>query len=355
MNRTNVREIIGRLLAACYAHVTNRKHWLVLPLLAVLAPSLQSQQIKQRVLVGSIQRDTLDTLITSYKVEAAMALALDVSGRYELIPNAVRDSLARTFRKDSLTVQAVADKLGAELIAFCSIGRVANLIRVEVVISGGEGWIVSSSGIGYASTSLLSDSSRLRILDPAILTATQRALCGALLDSTLYAIADSGMNVRPTQLAAIGGIEFLAGSSDLAPWSLVREKIAASYDVASTIAASLRASDRVTIADIETRDSIYALARLFMVENYNPPSKTEIKTLMGFEFTHIITGRFERFRGGAHLTLVYNEIQPDASYTAVRKATTVVNVDAKLALQDGVRSCLRELFGMITEPIAPKK
>ncbi|MCX6141233.1 MAG: hypothetical protein NTX15_10475 [Candidatus Kapabacteria bacterium] len=355
MNRTNVYEIIGGLLAVCYGHVTNRKHWLLLTLFVLLAPSLMAQQARQKVMVGGIQRDTLDTLITSYKVEAAMALALDVSGRYELIPNSTRDSIVRTFHKDSITIQAAADKLGAELIAFCSIGRVANLVRMEVVITGGEGWIVTTSGTGYASTSLLSDSSRLRIIDPAILTSTQRALCGALLDSALYADADSGLNARPTQLAAIGGIEFIPGSSDLAPWSIIREKIAASYDAASTIAASMRGNDMVTVADIETRDSIYALARLYMVENYNPPSGTEIKTLMGFEFTHIITGRFERVRGGAQLTLVYNEIQPNASYTPVRKATTIVPVDVKLALQDGVRTCLRQLFGAITEPVAQKK
>ncbi|HLP28744.1 MAG TPA: hypothetical protein VK147_08890 [Candidatus Didemnitutus sp.] len=354
MNRTNVYETIGALLGACYQRITNWKHCLVMPLVLVLSSSTWAQTPIQKVLVGGIQFDSTDPYISAYKVEAALAIALEASGRYALIPNVTRDSLVRTARNDSMSVQVAADRLGAELIAFCSIGRIANLVRMEVVIVGGDGWVVTTSGVGYGTSFLQSDSSKKRIIDPAILSATQRALCVAVLDSALYAQADSGFIVRPTQLAAVGGIEFVVSNPDLAPWSIMREKIAASYDAVSTIVAAMRQSAEISVVDIESRDSIYALAGLYMVENYNPLSRSELTILKGFEVTHVITGRFERKKGGAELTLIYNEIKPDASYTPIKKAQFMVAVDSKLAFQDGVRACLRKLFGSITEPAVQK-
>lgn len=354
MNRTNVYETIGALLGVCYRRITNRKHWSAAALVLLLCVPLAAQQAPQKVLIGGIQFDSADAYVSAYKVEAALAVALEASGRYALIPNVTRDSLVASLRNDSLSVQAAADKLGAELIAFCSIGRIANLVRMEVVLVGGDGWIITTSGVGYATSFLVSDSTKKRVIDPAILTATQRALCVAVLDSSLYAEADSVLAVRPTQLAAVGGIEFIATNPDLAPWSVMREKIAASYDAVSTIVAAMRQNPDVTVMDIETRDSLYALGGLFMVENYNAASRSELNILKGFEITHLISGRLERMKGGAELTLIYNEIKPDASYTPVKKSQFMIAVDSKLAFQDGVRACLRKLFGSITEPTERK-
>ncbi|MBC8124116.1 MAG: hypothetical protein H7X70_00150 [Candidatus Kapabacteria bacterium] len=365
MNRTNVHEIIGTLLGVCYLHVTMASHWVdshyssvtnwkhwAIPLLILCAtPTVWSQQTVQKVMIGGIRNDTSDHLISQYKVEAALALALELTGRYSLVQNTTRDSVVATMKSDSITVQSAADRLGAELIAFCSIARVANLIRMEVVIVGGEGWVINTSGVGYATSFLVSDSTQQRIADPAIFTATQRALCVALLDSALYQLADSGLQTRPTQLTAVGGMEFIVSTDGLAPWSVFKEKIAASYDAVSTVVAAMRQHPAVTVVDIESRDSLYAAAGLYMVENYNALSGIELKTLKGFEVTHVITGRFVRVRGGAEITLSLNEIRPDALYTSIRTASATASVDTKLAFQDGIRSCLRQLFGAITEPI----
>ena len=322
---------------------------IVVVMLLVTATSW-SQQSVQKVMIGGIRHDTSDNLISQYKVEAALAIALELTGRYSLVQNSTRDSVVATMKSDSVSAQSAADRLGAELITFCSIARVANLIRMEVVIVGGEGWVINTSGVGYATSFLVSDSSKQRIVDPAILAATQRALCIALLDSTLYQSADSGLQVRPTQLTAVGGMEFVVPTEGLAPWSVFKEKIAASYDAVSTVVAALRQHPSITVIDLESRDSLYAAAGLFMVENYNALSGIELNTLKGFEVTHVITGRFVRVRGGAEITLMLNEIKPDASFSSIRSASSTVNVDTKLAFQDGIRSCLRQLFGAITEP-----
>jgi hypothetical protein len=351
MNRTNVFETIGSPLGVFYRGVTNWKHnlWGLLTAAVILITGGDFASAQQRIMLGGVSFPKTDTLLSAYKAEAAMALACELSRSYTLIPNDVRDSVARTFPDSLRTAQGVADRLGAELIAFVDMARVVNLIRVNITIVGGEGWIVSTDGTGYATSFLTEDGTNRRVIDPAILTAMQRALCEAVLQPNLYSDADSAFRVRPTKLTALGGTQFLDGDKGLAPWAIFREKVAASYDVASTIVAALRQHDSLTVIDMETRDSIYAMAGLYMVENYNPASATELKILKGFEVTRVITGLCERIRGGAGLRITHNELLQNTSYTPLSNADVIIPADSKVALQDGVHFCLKKLYGSITE------
>lgn len=351
MNRTNVLETIGAPLGVFYGGVTNWKHRVLQVLVAIglVVVFGAEMQAQQRMMIGGVSLQKGDTLISAYKVEAALALACDLSSEYRLVPNDVRDSVARNVPDSMRTAQVVADRIGAELIAFVDIARIVNLVRVHLTVVGGEGWIITTEGTGYATSFLTEDGTGRRMLDPAILTATQRALCEAVLRPDLYATADSSFRVRPTKLTALGGTVFVDDEKGLAPWAIFREKVAASYDVASTIVAAMRHHDSLTVIDMETRDSIYAMAGLFMVENYNPPSAVELKILKGFEVTRIITGLCERIRKGAGLRIIHNELLPDASYSARTKADVIIPADSKVALQDGVRFCLKKLYGSITE------
>lgn len=357
MNRTNVFETICSPLGAFYRGVTNWKHTVpsIVMVLLVVVMCTASTAAQQRIMLGGASFPKTDTLLSAYKAEAALALACELSGTYVLIPNDVRDSVARMLPDSTRTAQRVADRLGAELIVFIDIARIVNLVRIQITLVGGEGWIISTEGTGYATSFLTDDATGRRVIDPAILTATQRALCGAVLQPNLYDAADSAFRVRPTQLTALGGTDFVNDDKDLAPWALFREKVAASYDVASTIVAAMRNHDSLTVIDMETRDSIYAMAGLFMVENYNPASTSELKILKGFEVTRLITGVCERIRGGAGLRMTHNELMPNATYTPLSKAEVIIPVDSKLALQDGVRFCLKNLYGTLTEQREPSR
>lgn len=351
MNRTNVFETIGSPLGVFYRGVTNWKHMILRTFISLVAVLFcaSTASAQQRIMIGGVSFPQTDTLLSSYKGEAALALACELSPSYRLVPNDVRDSVARLVPDSLRTAQVVADRIGAELIAFVDIARIVNLVRVHITIVGGEGWIVSTEGTGYATSFLTEDGTGRRVIDPAILTAMQRALCQAVLQPDLYATADSGFRVKPTHLTALGGTQFLDNAKGLAPWALFREKVAASFDVASTIVAALRRHDTLTVIDMETRDSIYAMAGLFMVENYNPASATELKILKGFEVTRLITGLCERIRGGAGLRITHNELLQDATYSPLGKAEVIIPTDSKVALQDGVRFCLKNLYGTLTE------
>lgn len=353
-NRTNAGETIGRVLGVCNRCITNPKHWITLCFLLVTCVSTLAQQRVQRIMIGGMQYDTADALINPMKIETGLTIALEATQKYRVIPNDVRDSLLRQ-RPDTLSVLQAADAVGAELIVFCNIGRIANLVRSEVIVLGGDGFVITVRGVGYGTTSLERDSLGTAIADPAILSSLQRAFCVAFNDSSLYVKADTVLRVRPTALAAVGGIEFKQPASDLGTWSLFKEKVPASYDAAQLIVEALRGRDDITLIDLDTRDSIFAKARLFMIENYNATTAAELNVLSAFEISHLISGSIDRFRGGAVCTLTYDEITQQKTLRQIKRAESVIAVDSKAALKDGVRDALQKLFGSINDSVVPSR
>jgi hypothetical protein len=316
--------------------------------------SAQAQNGIQKVMIGGMQYDSSDASISPGKIETGLTIALEATKKYKLIPSVVRDSLLR-LGPDTLSVSKAADYIKAELIVFCKVGRIGNLVRSEVIVVGGDGFMINLRGVGYGVTSIERDSSHEVVADPAILSSLQRALCVAFNDSSLYAKADSILQVRPTVLAVVGGIEFKEPSKDLGVWSLFKEKVPASYDAAQHIVEALRGRDDITLIDLDTRDSILAKARLFMVENYNASTAAELNVLSAFEVTHLITGSIERIRGGAICSLAFEEITAQKSLARLKRAESVINVDSKAALKDGVRDALRKLFGAINDSVEPSR
>lgn len=356
-NRTNVRETIGTLLGGCYASVTSPLHWIAghiwAVVLTVVLSATASAQV-QRVMVASFNYDTTDSALKPPMLVAGLSLAFEITKQYAVVPMGVRDSIAARIG-DSATYQRVADSLKAEIIVFCSVARIANLVRSEIVIAGGDGFTFTTSGVGYGVTFLKSDSAGGMIYDPAILSSMQRALCAALRDSNLYSKADEGLRTRPTSLLSVGGIFFATPPEDYVTWSTFKEKVAASYDIMQTCVAALRYRNDYTIIDDVSRDSMYVKDGLYFVENYNTVTQQELKILKAFDVSHILTGRYERIADGARLTLYLQSIEANGSLKTITSGSEVVPVDSKLALQDGVRACLRKIFGTITEQSAPSK
>lgn len=351
-NRTNEGETIPGLLGACKQRVTNGKHWIALCFLLVTLLPARAQV--QEVMIGGMQYDTSDAYISAKKIETGLSIALGATGKYAVIPNDVRDSLLRS-RRDTLSVLLAADYLKAELIVFCNVGRIGKLVRSEVVILGGDGFVLNLSGIGYGITTIEEDSSKTLIIDPAILSSIQRAVCTALQDTSLYGSASPILRVQPAELAVVGGIDFQEPPSGLDRWSLFEEKVSASYDVAQIIVEALRDTRNLVMIDLDTRDSIFAKARLYMIENYNPTTVAELKILSAFEVSRIITGRIERNPDGAVLTLRYQRILPDNRLQELAGAEAVLTDDSKEVLKSTTRVCLTKLFGTINDSVEPSR
>lgn len=312
--------------------------FLTLALLCFLVPTLSAQPGK--VMIAEIKTDTSDVSIRMSKVEAGFALACELTGQFQLIPSVVRDSFMFASGNTSLTAADVARGLNAASIAYLFTARVGNLVRSDVLLAFGDRYHLKATGIGYAAIRH-ADSGR-RVADPAILASQQRALSVAMRDTSLYATADSSFNVRPTVPVVVGGVEFIERQG-MVPWSLIKEKIAASYNAVLVSVEALQQNPRITAVDMETRDSIYALAKMFLTENYNPVSKTELGTLRAFDIRHLVSGSVTRMQGGAELVMSMNWINDDGSYTALATTKRMLTVDSKDMLRDMVADAVTEL------------
>lgn len=76
--------------------------------------------------------------------------------------------------------------MACSYIAFARIDRLENILRAEVTIVTGDAFKTRNQGKGYALIRFRNEKYDKLVEDPAVLTALQRALCVALLDSNLY-------------------------------------------------------------------------------------------------------------------------------------------------------------------------
>ena len=309
-------------------------------LLVVMAVAASAQE-RQVVMPAVIQCDTNDAAVTATKLEAGLALALDLTERFEYIPSSVRDSLIALTTSAEVTTLQATSIVQAHVAAFVHCVRLGTLVRTEVTLRSGDSLSVIKSGIGYAAIRHHNQSGL--IADPAILAAIQRAVCVALGDSTLYSSIPEDLQVVPTELISIGGIAFEDDNTRAPRWDLFESKTVVSFDLAINLVHELQAQKRVTVVDLETRDSMFAKGGLFLIENNRPVSNTELRILSAFDVRQVIIGSFKRTEQGALLSLKWCAVEADGRYTVQREAKEVVAEDSAEALRNALKAALAVL------------
>lgn len=323
-------------------------HYIVLCIVGILMAGSQHgmAQDTSKVMLAQCSIDTTDKAITVGKAEAALALAVGLSGKASLVTTTVRDSLllATSSRPEDRTVLGAAAVVGAKLVAFMNVRRLHHLVRSEVVMIDVASPSEQRRGVGYA-TLRLHHADESVLADPAMLEATQRALAGAMRDSMMYMrdSVDSVFRVKPTHLTAVGGITFTNDPAQQ-PWEIFKQKVAVSYDIAQMIAHGLADAERYTVIDIETRDTMYAMLGLHLTENYNQVSAIELQQLARFDVTHLVTGTVTRTPKGAVLSLSLNAITAGERYAELRRSEKLIDADTKLAVRDAVQEALADLL-----------
>jgi hypothetical protein len=126
---------------------------------------------------------------------------------------------------------------------------------------------------------------------------------------------------------------------------LFKEGMVSAYDLAQTLVTALQTVDTVAMVDIETRDSMYALAGFKLVENNRPMSATEMRVLRGFDVGRALTGSFTRTPQGALLRVSQVDLKADGGYSTINTAEQPVMEDSKNSLREAAAACVRELFG----------
>ncbi|MFH1050692.1 MAG: hypothetical protein V1779_07150 [bacterium] len=264
---------------------------------------------KKLLLMGNIKFGQKTESITNYKVEAAANLAALVSEKYLLIPTVLRDSLAKLMTKDGLKPQLniIADTMKADFILFLNISRIHNMLRVELNLVDTKNTSNRNIGEGFANIHYMQEDSS-QLIDPALLKAFQRALAVAVKDSNLYANSEAPFRIFPVPTMIVGGLEYKDNPSYFPKWDLFERPIISSYDAVESIFEQAKDSPDYVVYDIPTRDTIYTIFNLYIIENHKPPSYLEIEALDNFLVRGYISGTFTKQSKNAEIEITLNEI-----------------------------------------------
>ncbi len=249
------------------------------------------------------------------EVEAAFNFACTLSGKFKMISGAKVDSILKMYinEKQKPTIAEMASRLGAGRIGALSINRIGNMLRVYLrfVDTQDSNEVM---GTGYAQLRYRDKKTGEIIYIVPLLSAIQRAVAGALRDTTLYAGVKKEYIVYPAPTLVVGSINYQNDES-LPRWEIFEDKSVSSFDAVETIFKEALLFPHYITYDIESRDSIYALSGLYLAENFNTPGSNEINSLYKAAVDYYITGTLKRMNNGAEVELTLcrigkNKLQP---------------------------------------------
>jgi hypothetical protein len=313
---------------------------------------------KAKYILADIDKTNLP--VSDKKISAGLSLALELTDSMMLLSSKVTDSTARSIIQSGTvnpTAVEIAKRLNADGIISVKLGKIHHVVRAEVQIARAPFFNEVQIGVGYSvaryrkapadslSSKANTEQSEAIVYDPAILSSIQRALCTALKDSSLYKQLSGELNVKPAPLLAIGGIEF-ANITGVSNWLMFRKSTITSYDMTlSVMETAMKSSDYVCV-DTDSRDSIYALFKLFGVENDKQTTGLELDALRKIEVQYCITGTLLRTEKGAKLMMELNMIEPGNTLRAIRAVEGELNEDNFQTLRIITKKCTRILLGM---------
>jgi hypothetical protein len=294
---------------------------------------------KQRLMIAVVNQTPNIEDSLGGRFDAALNLiAQELPDRFELVTLEQRNDAIRELEADDQepTAAKIADKLDVDRLLFLQAGRLENMFRVGLIMTQAPDYIKSQNGTGYALIRYRREETGQRIYDTALLEALQRALADATGDSTMFAQAKELAPVRPAPPVVIGGIQF--ESKNVRPvWSLYEDKVTVSYEMILQIFDVLKDNPNYVAYDLDSRDTMYAMRNLYMVENYRLPSPQEMSMLERFEVHHLVSGIFERTsKDEAVLTLQLGQLNR-GMYTTLGTQKISIREDSREKLMEAVR------------------
>lgn len=283
--------------------------------------------------------------ISAIKVDLAFDFAFRLLDEANYMNIKIRDSIASELFELGLSTQVlhVAQKLNAQKLLFARVNVIENIIRTDINIVDVRDTSMKSEGFGYALVSHFDALTDEKIYDPALLTSIQRALAVALKDSLLFADKTRGFEVYPAPTLVIGGI-FYAQDGTQSDWDLFKNHVVSSFTAVESIFESLYKHKNYVVYDMATRDSVYALFRLYGVENYTAPSQYELSVLEQVGVDYFITGSIERVEQGAKVRLGLYAIRR-GSLAFIKERDGILDSDS----MDKYKMLMRQLASELLE------
>lgn len=303
----------------------------------------QTDSTFKKILISEIKFGESVKGISPLKVEAAMNLAVRFAGNYQIIPLDTRDSIAKTLtcRKIEPTPANIGMELKADLALIIKINRFANLLRVDFASYNFSDSSVRTSK-GYSIIRYYQKEKDIPLLDPALLSACQRAFALLIDNPDVYRELDGSFKVKPAPTLTIGSINYIEDDST-SKWIIFKDKQLSSFFAIETIFEVARLSPDFVVLDNATRDSIYAFFNLYEPENYNTPTPEEIRALIDFEIEYYIAGELKRIDNQVVLSLYLCKITPEGLQIEDEVQTPVVE-DSIEKYKEALVSATRELL-----------
>lgn len=299
---------------------------------------------KLKIFIAQIDYGPKANVITDDKVEAAMFLACKMTKSFELIPSDISDSVIKQMNenKQKTTAMNVAKELNADRIYFIRISRLENILRADISSTNTKNGKKVRNGTGYAFVNFHDKTTDQPLYDPSLLKAIQRALATAENDSLMFDSAEGPFKVYPAASLVIGGID-IRDNPKFDRWNLFDKKLTTSFDASEVIFETSKNSHSYVAYDMSSRDSIYALFNMHIVENYRPPTSHEMEALSKLQVEYYITGLMQRSEQGATIELYLCKIK-DKSLNIIRQENATVEKDEIEALRKVVRELTAKLL-----------
>lgn len=296
-------------------------------------------QEKLRLMIAVVNQGPMFEDSLAGACDAALNLIAQEQPMFELATLRQRNDAIQEIEAQggNPTAATIATHLKVDRLLFINIMRLENMLRVAVTMTKAPAYKQKDEGVGYALIPYRNERTGKRIYDTALLEALQRAVAQAVGNPSLFG------TVRPAPTLVVGGIHFK--DMGIKPvWQLFENKIPVSYEMVLNVFHAVKNTPNYVVYDIDSRDSIYALRNLYMVENYQAPTPMEMGILEQFEVEYIISGAFVRnTKNDATLTLQLGQLRKGV-YNEVASERASVQADTKEELMKVVRETAAKLL-----------
>lgn len=270
-----------------------------------------AQEHKEKLFVAKVEFSSNIANLSETKIEAALNLIQRLANRFELIDYGSRDSIAKIIESEGKppTVLEIGKRSNATRALFLKINRLANILRVDI---SAYNFLDSSSisGKGYAPIHYKLKDKDEPLYDPALLSATQRAIADLFRDSLMFWGLSGSFKVKPVPTLVVASISYVESDS-LRRWEIFRKRQVSSFFAIESIFEEARLSNDFVVFDTETRDSIYAIFNFFEPENFSAPSPIEIRALHNLEVDFLLTGELFADSNSVKIRLYLCKIDKD--------------------------------------------
>jgi len=310
-----------------------------LKLFIILIVFLPLTLMSETIFVGSVQQGAAADSIAPTRIYSALKFALDMTANHHTVPDSVRKQTIAN-ADSTATYDDLARSVDAQYTCYASVDVLHNMLRANITLTDENG--KDKIGYGYAAIHHIKDGKQ--VYDIALVKAFQRAAMNVIEDSNIYNHQPKEFQVKPAGSLVVGG--FIMNNNDIPfNWELFGNETVTSYLASETIYKSATAADNFAVYDIATRDSMYAMFNIYMVENSSPASASELKMLSQFDVSYYLYGQLDRELNSANMKIILAKLT-DGKIRILNTAEGVLSSDSKDKMESLIDKLTKEALSI---------